>query len=131
MFRANLVLKLINLVLKPINQFGFEANQLIWFRSQSVYLVLPDGVGQPDVGRRGIGGGEGEARGRKWSREILVWDVMELSLLKRRSQSDGTTLQNYHKIWFTDGCWTSPKRLPRGRGLWVVRRSGGDDGWPL
>jgi hypothetical protein len=36
--------------------------------------------------------------GREWSREILVWDVMELSLLKRRSQIDGTTLQNYHII---------------------------------
>lgn len=56
---------------------------------------------------------------------------MELSLLKRRSQNDGVTLQNYQTIWFTDDCWTSPKRLPRGRDLWVVRRSGDGDGWPL
>lgn len=76
----------------------FRANQIWFFRTAEI--PLPDGVGQgeqPDVGRRGMGVGK-EKPGGEWSREILVWDVMELSLLKRRSQIDGTTLQNYHII---------------------------------
>lgn len=107
------------------NQFGFEELlglpcPMVWGKGSSLMW----GGGALGVGREKPGG-------RKWSREVLVWDMMELSLLKRRSQSDGTTLQNYHTIWFTDGGWTSPKRLPRGRGLWVVRRSGDGDAWPL